>query len=466
MDHRSPISAPRYRAITRKNLASIPQWDALSEEQRKALQVVSTVLPFKTNRYVCDELIDWSNIPDDPIFQLTFVQKDMLSQAHYDRMAKLIDQGADKAELKTAADAIRRQLNPHPAGQKSHNVPRYAGKPLSGVQHKYRETVLFFPSQGQTCHAYCTFCFRWAQFVALDDLKFEAREHEGLLGYLRTQDEVSDVLITGGDPMVMTASALQRCIEPLCTPQLEHIRSIRIGTKSLSYWPYRFVTDKDSDQILRIFEKVIASGRHLSVMAHFNHPVELATPAVRRAIARIRQTGAEVRIQSPLVRRINDSAKVWADLWREGVALGCVPYYMFVERDTGPRAYFEVPLARAYHIYTDAIRSVSGLARTARGPSMSAFPGKIVVRGEAVIRGEKVFVLEFLQARNPEWVGRPFFAEYDPQATWINQLRPAFGEREFFFGASEEGQEVSPRAESLIPASRLKVPERLLSELA
>jgi hypothetical protein len=106
---------------------------------------------------------------------------------------------------------------------------------------------------------------------------------------------------------------------------------------------------------------------------------------------------------------------------------------MFVERDTGARHYFEVPLVKAWDIYRNAAMRVSGLGRTARGPSMSAEPGKVEVQGVTTINNEKVFVLRFIQARNPEWVQRPFFARYDEKATWLNHLRPAFGEERFFF---------------------------------
>jgi L-lysine 2,3-aminomutase len=176
-------------------------------------------------------------------------------------------------------------------------------------------------------------------------------------------------------------------------------------------------------------------------MAHFTHPRELDTPVVREAIERIRSTGAVVRTQAPLVRHVNDSATAWAEMWREQVRLGCVPYYMFVERDTGPKGYFEVPLAAAHDIFRRAFRQVSGLARTVRGPSMSATPGKVVVLGTQEVHGEKVFVLSFLRGRNREWVGRPFFARFDPAATWLDDLRPAFGERRFFFEDEE-----SPRS--------------------
>jgi hypothetical protein len=114
---------------------------------------------------------------------------------------------------------------------------------------------------------------------------------------------------------------------------------------------------------------------------------------------------------------------------------------MFVERDTGPKGYFEVPLADAHDIFRRAFRQVSGLARTVRGPSMSATPGKVVVLGTQEVRGEKVFILSFLRGRHREWVGRPFFAKFDPRATWLDQLEPAFGERRFFF---EDEQATEP----------------------
>jgi len=66
---------------------------------------------------------------------------------------------------------------------------------------------------------------------------------------------------------------------------------------------------------------------------------------------------------------------------------------------------------------------------------MSASPGKVGVLGVEVVRGEKVFVLKFWQARDPSWVGRVFFAKYDPKATWLSELEPAFGEEEFFYEA-------------------------------
>jgi len=422
-----------YRAYNLNHIGDIADSVGLTQDQVVTIRATGAVLPFRVNNYVVEDLIRWDDVPNDPIFQLTFPQPGMLAEDDFERMRSLVDSGADDEQIKAAARSIQLKLNPHPSGQLDLNVPKDDGEPVKGMQHKYRETVLFFPSAGQTCHAYCSYCFRWAQFVGLDDMKFANREASALARYVGAHPEVSDVLITGGDPLVMRTRILRKIIEPLLDPSHEHVRNIRIGSKALAWWPYRFTTDQDADELLRLFEQVIRSGRQLALMAHYSHPREMETEVARTALRRVLDTGAVVRCQAPLVRHVNDSSAVWADMWRQQVQAGAVPYYMFVERDTGARSYFEVPLARAHSIFSGAYRSVSGLARTVRGPSMSANPGKVVVDGVTRVRDERVFVLRFLQARDPEWVGRPFFAKYDGNATWLDELEPAFGEKSFFF---------------------------------
>ena len=423
------MAGRRFRAYSAKHLDELTKRAGLSDAERLRVRAVATVLPFRTNEYVIDHLIDWAAAPDDPIYRLVFPQADMLPAADVERIAALLAREAPPGQVRAAAHEVRMRLNPHPAGQLALNIPALDDEPLPGVQHKYPETVLLFPKQGQTCHAYCTYCFRWAQFVDEPELKMATADIDRVVSYLRQHQEVTGVLITGGDPMIMGEGVLRRYIEPLLGPGLEHIESIRIGTKSLSYWPQRLVTDPDADDTLRLFEQVCESGRALAFMSHFSHPRELATPLLAEAVRRLRAAGALVRTQAPLIRSINDDPACWSDMWRTQVRLGMVPYYMFVERDTGPRDYFAVPLARAYEIYRDAYSSVSGLCRTVRGPSMSATPGKVCVDGIADIAGQRVFSLHMIQARDPSLVGRPFFARFDPEAVWVSDLRPAFAPR-------------------------------------
>ncbi|MFE3451120.1 KamA family radical SAM protein [Nonomuraea sp. NPDC059194] len=417
----------RFKAYTSKHLDELLLRAGLDETQRLKVRAVATVLPFRTNAYVVDELIDWSAAPDDPMYRLVFPQADMLPTPDVDSLADLLKAEAPNAEIQAEANRVRMKLNPHPAGQLSLNVPRIGDEPVPGMQHKYPETVLFFPKQGQTCHAYCTYCFRWAQFVGDADLKFASDDVDQLVAYLGEHPEVTSVLLTGGDPMIMGESVLRRYVEPLL--EVEQLESIRIGTKSLAYWPQRFTTDPDADDTLRLFEQVVAAGKNLAFMAHFSHPRELDSPLVSQAVSRIIGSGATIRTQAPLIRSINDDPEVWSSMWRRQLGMGMIPYYMFVERDTGPQDYFAVPLAQAYEVFRDAYASVSGLCRTVRGPSMSATPGKVCVDGVTEIAGERVFVLHLIQSRDPSLVGRPFFARYDPRAVWLTDLRPAFADR-------------------------------------
>lgn len=450
----APGNGRGFHAYSSKHLDELTARAGLDDQARLAVRAVATVLPFRTNDYVLESLIDWSAGTADPIYRLVFPQADMLPPEDVAPIAGMLARGAPDSEVRAAARAVRMRLNPHPAGQLALNVPDLEDEPLPGVQHKYPETILVFPKQGQTCHAYCTYCFRWAQFVGEPDLKMATDDMARVTAYLRAHPEVTSVLITGGDPMIMGAGVLRRYVEPLLDESLEQLESIRIGTKSLAYWPNRFLTDPDADDTLRLFEQVTAAGKSLAFMAHFTHARELAPPQVAAATGRIRSTGAVIRTQAPLIRSINDCADIWSSMWRTQMRLGLTPYYMFVERDTGPQGYFAVELARAVEIYRNAYSSVSGLCRTVRGPSMSATPGKVCIDGVTEVAGQKVFALHMIQARDPSLVGRPFFAHYDPSAVWLSDLRPAFADR---FPFEEVGQQ-SPDAEDwdaelLAPAS-------------
>jgi len=420
-----------YKSYTLHNFRQIPQMARLTEEQKFSIETVGTVLPFKASSYVVDELIDWDNFENDPFFILNFPQREMLSKQRFQRVAELLKRQAPKTVLQEEVEKIRLELNPNPAGQQQ-NMPFFEGQQLRGIQHKYDETVLFFPSQGQTCHAYCTFCFRWTQF-ALNEFKFAMKESDLLVKYLQSQPQVTDVLFTGGDPMVMKTKIFEHYFNALLDADIPHLRNIRIGTKSLAYWPYRFTHDEDADDLLRLFERTRKRGVNVVLMAHFNHPRSLQTPAAREAVSRLLSAGVQIRSQSPLLRHINDRSEIWVENWQEQVSQGIVPYYMFIARNTGAQDYFAVPLERAWQIFRSAFSSVSGICRTVKGPSMSTNVGKIRILGVVERNGEKHFALDFLQGREADWVGRPFFARYNPTAVWIDDLQPVPEEPHFFY---------------------------------
>jgi KamA family protein len=419
----------RYKAITLQSLDKIvaahPEFAAHVDDVRLA----GLIFPFKVSPYYVDELMDWKadNIRDDPFYKLIFPTMDML-KPHHQAKLRAAQEAGDPANLVKVVAEIRADLNPHPAGQKTLNAPK--NDALTGVQHKYSETVLVFPAAGQTCHAYCTYCFRWAQFIGDDELRFAQKEASSLFDYIADHPEVSDILMTGGDPMIMKTKSLAQYLEPLCDPNyIPHLKNLRIGTRSLSFWPQRFTTDSDADELITLLRRVREEGkRHIAIMAHLSHERELSTPKFEAAVERIQKEAfATIRSQSPIMGGINDDAEVWARKWRKEAQMGIIPYYMFMARDTGAQHFFDVPLVRAHRLYSDAIRNCSGLIRTARGPSMSCTPGKVEVTGVEEIMGKKAFVLRFLQCRDEAWIGRVFFAKFNEKAVWFDDLEPLDG---------------------------------------
>jgi L-lysine 2,3-aminomutase len=415
----------RFITYNAKNFREIEYIKYLPAFVRKEIDIVSKVIPFKTNNYVVDYLIDWENYKTDPLYILNFPNKNMLKQEHYEKLKYSIDNNHATSKINQLILDIRMDMNPHPARQMT-NIPVLDGEQLKGVQHKYRDIVLFFPSQGQTCHAHCTFCFRWPQFVKELDIKFSMREIEKVAEYIRRNPDINEILFTGGDPLIMDPPTISKYFDALKAANLKNLRNIRFGTKSLTYWPFAFLpqfSDEGQD-LLDLFKRITDSGFHLAFMAHFNHPNELDNPVVQEAIYNIRQTGAEIRTQAPVLNHINKSAQTWSAMWKKQVSLGLIPYYMFIERETGPYNYFEIPLAEVYQIYQDAIKETGSFAKTVTGPVMSAAMGKAQIMGVFgnPVTGDKYFMIQYVRHRDYKKTFQPFFMKYSEKATWLTQL--------------------------------------------
>lgn len=430
------IEAEAWKVYDARSIDHIPHLQSLDPRIVEDIKLAAYVFPFRANRYALDNLVDWQSGTDDPMFRLLFPMPDMLAEEDRAELRRLLSSGASVHEIARVVRRIRDSLNPDPSEQ-SANSPLIDGVPLEGIQHKYPETVLAFPAQGQTCHSYCSFCFRWPQFVSDSPVKYELKDPRVLHGYLRQAPQVTDLLLTGGDPMVMATRRLASYLEPLTAPDLAHVRTIRLGTKALSYWPHRFFSN-DGSELIALLKRLVESGKHIALMAHVNHWRELLPDMTQRAIARLREIGVVIRTQSPVLRGINDDPGVWARKWREQTNLGLVPYYMFVERDTGAHRHFRIPLARALEIYQAAVSSVSGISRTARGPVMSAGPGKVQLLGTVEVGGRRCFALTFLQARRNTWLNQIFFADFSESAHWLDQLVPTGGADRFFFAEEYE----------------------------
>jgi len=427
----------RFRAVTVKNVEELLKGYIDRSTGIKKLEfyrrledikMAALIFPFRCSSYVMENLINWDadDLDSDPMYRLLFPTLAMLSEDH---RQKLLDAQAlqDPFMLEAVVKSIRDDLNPQPAGQLTLNKPKQ--EDLTGIQHKYVQTCLLFPKAGQTCHAYCTYCFRWAQFIGDEDIRLAQKDASGFYKYVSEKTDLTDVLVTGGDPLIMRVGLLRSYLGKFADPNfLPHIRNIRIGTRVLTFWPQRLTKDSDSSELLDFLRSLVREGgRSIDIMAHLGHDVELSTAQFQEAVQALQDTGAVIRSQAPLMKGINDDADVWARKWKREVQLGIIPYYMFLARDTGAQGYFSVPIARAHQIYADAIRQSSGLARTARGPSMSCTPGKVEVTGIEIVNGQRAFVLRFLQCRDPAWIGRVFFAKYSESAIWFDELEPLDG---------------------------------------
>merc|ERR1719230_1089996 len=244
------VENERFKAISINALDEWADKYPRLQEKMRDIKLSALIFPFKASPYLVDELIDWEmegDIADDPFYRLVFPTLDMLSLEHKERLeaAHATD---DPFVLKEAIEEIREDLNPHPAGKKQLNAPKKAE--LTGVQHKYSETCLFFPAAGQTCHAYCTYCFRWAQFIGDSDLRFAQKDAGSLFDYIAEHEEISDILFTGGDPAFMKTRMLKSYFDPFKDPDfLPHVKNLRIGTRALTFWPQRFTTDDDAEEL-------------------------------------------------------------------------------------------------------------------------------------------------------------------------------------------------------------------------
>ncbi|MFF3316598.1 KamA family radical SAM protein [Streptomyces sp. NPDC003035] len=393
-------------------------------------EVVGHVLPFKVSAHVTDQLIDWSRAPDDPLYRLVMPHRDMLASADFAAVEAARDAGEQR--LRLTVSGVRDRLDPYP---QPNPYPQPSGRPRrdtpedgQGLQQEDAETLLVFPRQGQTCHSYCAYCFRWPQFTGETATRPPVSGPEAMTAHLDRHPEITDVLLTGGDPLVMRTELLDAYVAPLLAEERrDRIRTVSIGTKAVSFSPERFLTAPDADDLLRLFERVVASGRRLALTLHVSHPRELHPEPARHALRRLRDTGAVLRSQAPVVRHVNDDPDVWARMWQEGVELGIVPCSMFVERDAGPRRYFGLPLSRALTVYADALRQVSGpagAARASRGPVMSTELGTIAIEGIAHLPDGPAFALRVLRARDPALVGTLAHARYDPVAQGWSDLVP------------------------------------------
>ncbi|HZK48773.1 MAG TPA: KamA family radical SAM protein [Thermoleophilia bacterium] len=337
-------------------------------EERAALEVVAARYAFRANTYYLG-LIDWDD-PEDPIRRIIIPSAEELG---------------DWGRLDTS------------------NEHCYTKVP--GCEHKYEFTGLLLVND--LCGGYCRFCFRKRLFMHGNT---EVQRDVGPgIEYIRQHPEINNVLLTGGDSLLLSTKHIDHILSELRA--IEHVQIIRFGSKMPAFNPFR-ITDDPS--LLEVLARHSLDDKKIYVMTHFNHPREL-TPEAVKAVNLLQKAGVVTANQTPLLRGVNDDPEVLGELFNRLSYAGVPPYYVFVGRPTRGNRHFAVPVEEAFEIFERARMKCSGLAMRAR-LVMSHATGKIEIVG----RTETETYFRYHRAADPTDKARFLVFPGNPEAYWFD----------------------------------------------
>ncbi|WP_147535528.1 KamA family radical SAM protein [Bacillus marasmi] len=352
-----------------KYLTSINQIDGLTNEEKEELKPITDQFAFRSNSYYLN-LIDWED-PNDPIRKIIIPNN-----------GELLEYGK--------WDACDEETN--------YVVP--------GCQHKYQATALLVISE--VCGGYCRYCFRKRLFI--NDVKEANIDFTPGLHYIREHQEISNVLLTGGDSLMLSTKKLSNIIEQL--RKIDHVKIIRLGSKLPAYNPMRIYEDKE---LLELIRNNSTPEKRIYVMSHINHPREL-TSETKQAFQALIEAGAIVMNQTPVLRGINDDSDVLADLLSQLSWIGVNPYYFFINRPVAGNYDFVLPLEEAYTLVEEAKAKTSGLGKRVR-LVMSHSSGKIEI---LAIQAGKAY-LKYHQSKEGNY-GKLMVLDCPNDASWFDDL--------------------------------------------
>ncbi len=344
----------------------------IPEAERLELQEVCRRFPFRASEYYL-RLIDWSD-PEDPIRRLVLPCRQELTEWG-------------------TLDA---------SDEESITVRQ-------GVQHKYATTVLLLVTE--MCASFCRYCFRKRLFM--EGNREKVCDISDGLDYIRRHPEVNNVLLTGGDPMILSTPRLETILKAL--REIEHVRIIRIGTKTPAFNPFRYIEDPKLIDMLAAYSR---PDRRIYFVCHFDHPREL-TDESRESIRLIQGAGVICVNQNPIVRGISDDPDTMSELWNELSYIGVPQYYVFQNRPTAGNEPYHVPIVDAYFRIEEAKRKCSGLAKRAKYV-MSLDSGKVEIVGV----DDSYIYIKYHRAKLSEDEQRLIVCHRDDSAYWYDQLRP------------------------------------------
>ncbi|MCP3776279.1 KamA family radical SAM protein [Paenibacillus sp. MZ04-78.2] len=356
------MAQPKY--IT--DMDKIPQ---IPLQEREKLKPVTEKFVFRVNDYYLS-LINWDD-PDDPIKKLVIPNEgELLEYGRWD-----------------ASDEDTNYVVP-------------------GCQHKYQTTALLLVSE--VCGAYCRYCFRKRLFR--NDVKEAMSDVNDGIAYIARHPEINNVLLTGGDSLILSTARLGNILSKLRA--IEHVKIIRLGSKLPVFNPMRIYEDEALLELIRTFS---SADKRIYVMAHINHPREI-TKEAKRGFEALHRAGAIVVNQTPVLKGINDDPAVLGELLDKLSWAGVTPYYFFVNRPVAGNSEFVLPLKKVYAIVEQAKALTSGLGKRVR-LSMSHTSGKIEI---LAIENGKAY-LKYHQSRDGEY-GKFMVLDCPEEAAWFDDL--------------------------------------------
>lgn len=352
-----------------KYITDIDRIEQIPKEEREKLKKVTEKFVFRVNEYYLS-LIDWDD-PNDPIRKL------IIPSEH--------------------------ELNDYGRWDASDEDTNYVAP---GCQHKYKTTALLLVSE--VCGAYCRYCFRKRLFR--NDVRETSIDVEPGINYIKEHPEINNVLLTGGDPLMLAASRLDAILSKL--REIDHVKIIRIGSKLPVFNPMRIYED---EELLNVIRKYSTPEKRIYIMAHVNHPRELTEHAYK-AFQALHEAGAIIVNQSPVLKGINDDPKVLGELLDKLSWAGVTPYYFFINRPVRGNEPFVLTLEEAYNLVEEAKALTSGLGKRVR-LAMSHTSGKIEI---LAIKDGKAY-LKYHQNREGKY-GEVMILDCPKDATWFDDL--------------------------------------------
>jgi lysine 2,3-aminomutase len=278
---------------------------------------------------------------------------------------------------------------------------------MSGLQYKYKETALILATN--KCAMYCRHCFR-KRLVGLKTREIIDR-FEDAAAYIKQQKQINNVLISGGDPLVLKNKVIEQILSILS--DIPQIRFIRFGSRAPVTFPSRF----EDEELLTILSRYSRQDRRIYVVTQFNHPREITRQSIK-AVDNLIKSGIIVNNQTVLLKGVNDNPITLANLLNMLVSIGVNPYYVFQCRPVKRVKHnFQLPLYKGIEIVEMAKAQCNGHSKRFRY-IMSHRTGKIEILG--IFKGEIYF--KYHQAKNRKKIGKIFTRPLDECASWLDDF--------------------------------------------